>query len=172
MNIGCGLTTCPITTSRAKDLRRIAEFHPQSVVLGVGLIAAAAIYKKAFSTAPEGFPWYFTYLTAVAIVPSAGFFATAQGFINWRAFGFTFFLMLLISLLWEATLAVPYGWWGYRPSAMMGLDIGAWHGLPIEAVCLWLAVSFTTAITYEVIKIWKALGRGVWQALFGTRRSP
>ena len=158
--------------SRAKDLRRIAEFHPQSVVLGVGLIAAAAIYKKAFSATPEGFPWYFTYLTAVAIVPSAGFFATAQGFINWRAFGFTFFLMLLISLLWEATLAVPYGWWGYRPLAMMGLDIGAWHGLPIEAVCLWLAVSFTTAITYEVIKIWKALGRGVWQALFGTGRSP
>jgi hypothetical protein len=156
--------------SRAKDLRRIAEFHPQSVVLGVGLIAAAAIYKKAFSAAPEGFPWYFTYLTAVAIVPSAGFFATAQCFINWRAFGFTFFLILLISVLWEATLAVPYGWWGYRPSAMMGLNIGAWHGLPIEAVCLWLAVSFTTAITYEVIKIWKALGRGVWQALFGLGR--
>jgi hypothetical protein len=149
----------PDYQSRAKALRRIAEFHPQSVILGVALIAAAAIYKKAFSPAPEGFPWYFTYLTVVAIVPAAGFFRTAQSFINWRAFSFTFFIILLISLLWEATLAVPYGWWGYRPSAMMGLAVGAWHGLPVEAVCLWLAVSFTTVITYEVIKIWKALRR-------------
>lgn len=148
--------------SQAKALRRIAEFHPQSVVLGVALIAAAAIYKKAFSPEPEGFPWYFTYLTAAAIVPAAGFFRTAQSFINWRAFSFTFFFILLISLLWEATLAVPYGWWGYRPTAMIGLAIGAWHGLPVEAVCIWLAVSFTTVITYEVIKIWKAQG---WKAL-------
>jgi hypothetical protein len=157
--------------SRAKDLRRIAEFHPQSVILGAALIAAAAIYKKAFSTAPEGFPWYFAYLTTVAIVPSAGFFRTAQSFINWRAFSFTFFLILLISLLWEATLAVPYGWWGYRPSAMMGLAIGAWHGLPVEAVCLWLAVSFTTVITYEVIKIWQALGTRACEAFFGMGRT-
>ncbi|HVM48892.1 MAG TPA: lycopene cyclase domain-containing protein [Candidatus Acidoferrum sp.] len=155
--------------SRAKDLRRIAEFHPQSVILGAVLLAGAAIYKKALSPTPEGFPWYFTYLTAAAIIPAAGFFRTAQSFINWRAFGFTFFLILLISLLWEATLAVPYGWWGYRPAAMMGIAIGAWHGLPLEAVCLWLAVSFTTVITYEVIKIWQALGRRAREAFFGAQ---
>jgi hypothetical protein len=155
--------------SQVKDLRRIAEFHPQSVMLGVALLVAAVIYKKAFSPAPEGFPWYFTYLIAAAIVPSGGFFRTAQPFINWRAFSFTFFLILLISLLWEATLAMPYGWWAYRPGAMMGVAIAAWHGLPLEAVCLWLAVSFTTVIIYEVIKIWKALGRGAWEAFFGCR---
>ena len=158
----------PDYRSQAKDLRRIAEFHPQSVILGVGLIAGAAVYKKAFSPLPEGFPWYFTYLTAVSIVPAAGFFATAQPFINWRAFSFTFFLILLISLLWEVTLALPYGWWGFRPSTTMGLAVGAWHGLPVEEVCVWLAVSFTTVITYEVIKIWKALGRGAWEAFFGS----
>jgi hypothetical protein len=162
----------PDYRSQAKELRRIAEFHPQSLILGAALITAAAIYKQAFSSWPEGFPWYFTYLTAVAIVPSAGFFRTAQSFINWRAFSFTFFLILLISLVWEATLAVPYGWWGYRPSAMMGLAIGAWRGLPVEAVGLWLAVSFTTVITYEVIKIWKALGTGAWEAFFGIRKQP
>ena len=37
----------------------------------------------------------------------------------------------------------------------MGLNIGAWFGLPVEAVCVWLAVTFTTVITYEVIKIWQ-----------------
>ena len=100
-------------------------------------------------------------------MPSAGFFHTAQPFINWRAFSFTFFLILLISLLWEVTLGIPYGWWGYRPQTMLGLAIGAWSGLPIEAVCVWFAVSFTTVITYEVIKIWQALGKSALEAFFG-----
>jgi len=148
-------------------VRRIAQFHAPSVVLGLGLIAAAVIYKKLFSPSPEGFPWYFIYLTVMSFVPSAGFLRTAGPFVNWRAFSFTFFFILLISLLWEVTLAVPYGWWDYRPSAMMGFTIAAWRGLPIEAVCVWMAVSFTTVIVYEVIKIWQALGKGLWEAFFG-----
>jgi len=162
----------PDYRAEAQGIPRIARFHFPSVILGVALIAAATIYKKTFSSSSEGFPWYFTYLTAASIVPSAGFFHTAQPFINWRAFGFTFFLMLLISLLWEATLAMPYGWWGYRSAAMMGLNIGAWRELPVEAVCVWLAVSFTTVITYELIKIWKALGTGAMEAFFGIGKEP
>jgi hypothetical protein len=65
---------------------------------------------------------------------------------------------------------MPYGWWGYRPSTMMGLAIGAWRGLPVEAVCVWLAVSFTTVIIYEVIKIWQALGTAALEAFFGLRK--
>lgn len=156
--------------AEAQGLPRIARFHAPSVLLGAGLIAAAFLYKKFLSPSPEGFPWYFTYLTAAAIVPAAGFFHTTRAFINWRAFSFTFFFILLVSLLWEVTLAIPYGWWGYHPRTMMGLFIGAWSGLPVEAVCVWLAVSFTTVITYEVIKIWKALGTGALEALFGVRK--
>jgi hypothetical protein len=81
----------PDYRAAARGLPRIARFHFPSVLLGAALIAAAVIFKKSFSTSPEGFPWYFTYLTAVSIVPSAGFFHTAQPFINWRAFSFTFF---------------------------------------------------------------------------------
>jgi hypothetical protein len=162
----------PDYRSRAKDLRRLAQFHGWSVALGVALIAVAVIYKKRFAPLPEGFPWYFTYLVLASFVPSAGFFRTAQPFINWRAFSFTFFLILLISLLWEVTLAIPYGWWGYRPSALMGLGIPAWRGLPIEAVCVWMVVSFTTVITYEVIKIWQALGKRAWVAFFGSGNGP
>jgi len=134
------------------------------------LIAAAIVYRKFLSGGPEGFPWYFIYLVCASLIPSAGFFHTTRPFINWRAFSFTFFLLLLISLLWEATLALPYGWWEYRPSTMMGLHIGAWSGLPIEAVFVWFAVTFTTVITYEVIKIWKALGARALEAFFGIRK--
>ena len=157
----------PDYRSEAKDLRRIARFHAPSVIIGAAMLAGAIIFKKAFSASTEGFPSYFTYLTVISFVPSAGLFRTAQPFINWRAFSFTFFLILLISLLWEVTLAIPYGWWSYRPTAMIGLSIGAWHSLPIEAVCVWIAVSFTTVIVYEVIKIWQALGKGAWAAFFG-----
>jgi hypothetical protein len=151
----------------ARDIPRIVRFHFGSVVLGVALIAAAIVYRKFLSGVPEGFPWYFIYLICASLVPSAGFFYTAQRFINWRAFSFTFFLLLLISLLWEATLALPYGWWEYRRNVLIGLHIGAWSGLPIEAVGVWLAVSFTTVITYEVIKIWKAMGTHALEAFFG-----
>ncbi len=151
----------------ARDITRIVRFHFASVVLGIVLIAAAILYHKFVSNASEGFPWYFIYLICASLVPSAGFFCTAQRFINWRAFSFTFFLLLLMSLLWEVTLALPYGWWEYRSNILIGLHIGAWSGLPIEAVCVWLAVSFTTVITYEVIKIWKALGTRALEAFFG-----
>lgn len=151
----------------ARDVPRIVRFHFGSVILGVLLIAIAIVYQKFWSELPEGFPWYFTYLVCASLIPSAGFFYTAQSFINWRAFSFTFFLLLLISLLWEVTLALPYGWWEYRKNILVGLHIGAWFGLPIEAACVWLAVSFTTVITYEVIKIWKALGTRALEAFFG-----
>jgi hypothetical protein len=151
----------------AKDIPRIVRFHFASVALGVVLIAAAILYRKFLSGAPGGFPWYFIYLVCASLIPSAGFFHTAQRFINWRAFSFTFFLLLLISLLWEVTLALPYGWWEYRRNILSGLQIGAWSRLPVEAVCVWLAVSFTTVITYEVIKIWKALGTRALAAFFG-----
>src|SRR5436190_9007745 len=160
----------PDYKAAAEDIPRIVRFHFASVVLGVVLIAAAIVYRKFLSGAPDGFPWYFVYLVCASLIPSAGFFYTARSFINWRAFSFTFFLLLLISLLWEVTLALPYGWWEYQPRALIGLLIGAWSGLPIEAVCVRLAVSFTTVITYEVIKIWKALGTRALEAFFGIRK--
>lgn len=152
----------------ARGIVRIVRFHYPSALFGVALIAAAAVYKQT-SASPEGFPWYFTYLTLGALVPSTGFFHTARPFVNWRAFSFTFFLMLFISLLWEVTLALPYGWWGFRPRAMIGLNIGAWSGLPIEEPLVWMAVSYATVIVYEVIKIWLALGRRALDAFFGVK---
>src|SRR5438874_9448366 len=154
----------------AKGIPRIVRFHFASVVVGILLIAAAIVYRRFFSGAPEGFPWYFVYLVCASLIPSAGFFHTARSFINWRAFSFAFFLLLLVRLLCEATLALPYGWWEYRPRTMMGLHIGAWSSLPIEAVFVWFAVTFTTLITYEVIKIWKALGTRALEAFFGIRK--
>jgi hypothetical protein len=78
------------------------------------------------------------------------------------------FFTLLVSLLWEATLALPYGWWNYQHGAMIGVFIGAWSGLPIEAVLVWLAVTYGTVILFEVVKIWQASGRRAKQVFLGS----
>jgi hypothetical protein len=71
-------------------------------------------------------------------------------------------------MLWEATLAVPYNWWNFQQRQMTGLLIGAWSRLPIEEVCVWIAVTYATAIVFEVVKVWLASERSVRDALLGT----
>ena len=150
-----------------KQIDRLLKFHPASLIIGLALIAIAILYKKQHSSFPEGFPGYFTVLVIGGMVPSASLFPTARQFINWRAFSLTIFMILLISLFWEATLAVPYQWWGYQQKEMMGISIGAWAGLPIEAVLVWIAVTYGTTIVYEIIKVWQASGRSAKSAFLG-----
>ncbi len=160
------LYNVPDYPGEAQTAGKILSFHPRSLVIAGLLVSAAVGYKILFSGEP-GFPWYFTYLTLVALLPSFGFFPSARRFINWRAFSFTLVVVVLISLLWEVTLALPYGWWGFQNRAMTGIYIDAWHGLPIEEVLLWLTVSYATVILYEVIKVWLASGKSFRQAFFG-----
>jgi len=134
----------------------------------LALIGLAIAYKKFVSHSPS-FPGYFTFLVAGGIVPAVSFFPSARPVINWRALSLTLFIIPLVSLFWEATLAVPYGWWGYQQQQMMGLFIGAWAGLPIEAACVWIAVTYATVIVFEVIKIWQASERPLKNAFLGVR---
>jgi hypothetical protein len=105
-------------------------------------------------------------------LPAVSFFPVARRFINWRALSLTLFFMLLVSLLWEATLAVPYNWWSFQHSQMMGVFIGAWTYLPIEEVFVWVAVTYATVIVFEVVKVWLAPDRSVRGSMPGaTQRS-
>jgi len=160
----------PHSDERYTSPRGALAFHKESVWMAFYLLGVAAIYKRVVAGEPEGFPWYWAYLLAAAFVPSAGFYRSARRLINWRAFSFTFVVTLLISLVWEASLASPYGWWGYKPDAMMGIFITAWSRLPIEAVFVWLAVTYTTVIIYEVVTLWQASGAKLRDVLFGSRQ--
>jgi hypothetical protein len=149
----------PDYRGEAAKIDRVLGFHWPSVIIGCGLIFLAVAYRKLFANNADGFPWYSVYLTVMALIPSMAFYKSTRPFINWRAFSFTLFIVVLISLIWESTLALPYQWWGYQERAMMGIFIGAWHNLPIEAVILWFAVSYATLIVFESIKIWLASGK-------------
>ena len=162
----------PDYAGEARQIERLLRFHPSSLLVGLVLIAAGILYKKLRSPFPDGWPGYFIVLVVGGFVPSISFFPTARRFINWRAFSLTIFMILLISMFWEATLAVPYGWWGYQQHQMLGLFIGAWAGLPLEAVLVWVAVTYGTTIVYEIVKVWQASGKPAKRAFLGARTSP
>lgn len=154
------------------QFQRLFNFHPESLVLAVVLVAGAIMYKKFFSPAPIGFPGYFIFIALAALVPSSALLPSARPVINWRAFSLAIFFVLLVSIIWEATLAIPYGWWNYRDEQMLGVRITAWGGLPIEAVFLWMAVTYATVIIYETVRCWEASGKSIRHALFGEPVSP
>lgn len=160
----------PDYSGEAKTISRLIQFHPTSAIAGILLISGAIVFKKFFAASREGFPGYFTFLVAAGLLPAASFYPVAKRFINWRAFSLTLFFILLVSLLWEATLALPYGWWGYQPSQMVGIFIGGWSGLPIEAVGVWIAVTYATTIIFEVVKIWRASEKPLRRALLGAKQ--
>ena len=154
-------------SAQRKQFHRLLQLHPESIVLAVVLVAGAIIYKKFFSPYPAGFPGYFIFLALAALVPSSALLPSARLVINWRAFSLAAFFVLLVSLIWEATLAIPYGWWNFRDEQMLGIRIAAWGDLPIEEVCLWMTVTYATVIVYETVKCWQASGKSMRQALFG-----
>jgi hypothetical protein len=153
----------------ARKMRRLLQFHPTSLIVALILIGAAWLYKKHFAADADraGFPGYFAFLVAGALIPAMSFYPVARRFINWRAFSLTLFFMLLVSELWEVTLALPYGWWGFQHREMMGLFVSAWSGLPIEEVCVWIAVTYATTIVFEVVKVWQASGHKAKRAFLG-----
>ena len=159
--------TVPAEAPERSGFDRLLRFHPASAALGLVLLLGGILYKRLVPGAHPGFPGYFVFLVVSALVPSAVLFPAARPVVNWRAFSLTFFLLLLTSLLWEATLGVPYGWWGYRREHMLGVEIRAWAGLPIEAVLVWLVVTSMTVMVYEVIKRWKSSGRTARVAFLG-----
>ena len=155
----------------ARKVRRLLQFHPPSLILAVVLIGAAWLYKKHLALPGDqaGFPGYFTFLVVGALLPSVSLYPVARRFINWRALSLTLFFMLLVSLLWEATLALPYNWWNFQHRQMIGLFVDAWSDLPIEEVCIWIVVTYVTVIVFEVMKVLVASNRSVRDAMIGTR---
>ena len=101
-------------------------------------------------------------------------FRATERFINWQAVSLTMFWVATYQHLLELKRARPVWMVGLPDERhMMGLFVGAWFGLPIEAVILWLSVTFTTVMVYETYKILICIRTGVcgvsWKtALFGS----
>lgn len=154
--------------ARSEQVPRLVRPHVKTILIAFGIVLLACAWKYLGPHSyHRGFPGYLTFLVLGGALPAMLFFPVAKPFINWRAFSFTLFVLLFISLLWEVTLGVPYAWWGYRDTQMAGIFIEAWGHLPIEAVLVWIAAAYGAVITYETIRIRFYMPRSFRHAFLG-----
>jgi len=134
------------------SLEKKLIYHLKSLWVAPVLIVLGTVFKRLVNPDGEFIPGYFAFLLLAAYLPMFLFYNVTKTFVNWRAFVFIMLLTLFISIIWEVTLALPYGYWGYQRGAMLGIFIHPWHGLPLEAVSVWI-FSTLVILVYEFIKI-------------------
>lgn len=150
----------------AKALPKLVHISWGSLGLWLGLLAFGFVIKR-YGPHPAGFPGYFIFVMTLGFLPTFLFLRAIRGFVNWRAFGFAFGILLLLSLIWEATLGVPYEWWNYNHDQMLGITVLAWSDLPAEAVLLWLVIAWDCIIAFELFRVFFHMDRPVRAALLG-----
>ena len=156
----------------AAGIMELVSFHPRSLITGIVLFALGWAYK---AYGPHdyhaGFPGYLLFILSASIMPSILFYRVAKPFINWRALMLTLFFILFLSLFWEAAVGVPYQWWDYNRGQMIGVFIGAFTGLPLEAVVIWLFATWTTVIIYETVHTFLRMGIADVETLLASWRT-
>lgn len=154
---------------QARAVQRAVRFFPTLALWGVALAGAVLIYKAWGAPEPlrAGVPLYALLMIAWMVVPNAFLYRVVGPSINERALLFTMTSVVLVSLIWEVTLALPNGWWNYQPRWMMGLFIAPWSGIPAEAVFLWVAAGFGNVVFYEFFRLHAMCGRTLWSFLSG-----
>jgi len=65
-------------------------------------------------------------------------------------------VLVVLAAIWEVTLALPNGWWAYRPEHMAGWIATPWASLPVEAIAVWVLWPWTTVVTYEALRVPRA----------------
>jgi hypothetical protein len=150
------------------DLKLIQPSRHFIIAAVCAVVAALALW-----TVNGRFPTYFAFLTAGAFLPGIFLYRAIGGLTNWPAYAVTTLYVLVTSVIWEVTLAIPRQWWGYEPSGMIGLTIAAWSRgeaiFPVEAAFVWLFAPFSCILIYEFAKALTQHPRPTRIALFGSR---
>jgi len=148
------------------DLKLI-QVSPRLVLVAAGAALTALVLWRVNGT----FPTYFVFIAAGAVLPAMFLYRTIGNLTNWPAFAVTTLYVILTSVIWEVTLAIPRQWWGYEPSGMVGLTIAAWSRgdaiFPVEAATVWLFAPFSSILSYEFAKALMHHPGSTRVALFG-----
>ena len=159
----------------------LSRYNPPDALLDLKLIqpsrnliiaaAGAAVAALVLWRVNGTFPTYFVFLAGGALLPAIFFYRAIGKLTNWPAFAVTTLYVIVTSLIWEVTLAIPRQWWGYEPSGMIGLTIAAWSRgeaiFPIEAAFVWIFAPFSSILIYEFAKALTHHPRPTTVALFG-----
>jgi hypothetical protein len=147
----------------------LIHVSPRLALVAGGAALAALVIWRVNGT----FPTYFAFLASGAVLPAMFLYRTVGTLTNWPAHAVTTLYVLVTSLIWEVTLAIPRAWWGYEPSGMIGLTISAWSRgdaiFPVEAAVVWLAAPFSCILTYEFARALTHHPGTTRAALFGSR---
>jgi hypothetical protein len=153
--------------SKARKIKRLLSWNWKLIALMLLILAIGVYAKRQYSS--EGYPVYL-FLQVLIISPPVVFLYTqVKDFINTRALLMVMVLQALVSVIWEATAAVPYGWWAYKPAGMSGLYVRPWSELPIEACLFWIGVGWSAAFIHEATKIKIRSNRSWRSVLLGDR---
>jgi len=164
------------------DERWLSKYNPVDDLLDLKLIqpsprliivaAVAAVTALVLWRVNGTFPTYFVFLAAGALLPAIFLYRTIGALTNWPAFAVTTLYVILTSIIWEVTLAIPRQWWGYEPSGMIGVTIAAWSRVdaifPVEAAAVWIFAPFASILTYEFAKALMHHPLPTKAALFGS----
>ena len=146
---------------------KLVQLSPRLAIVAAGAALTALVLWRVNGT----FPTYFAFIAAGALLPAMFLYRTIGNLTNWPAFAVTMLYVLVTSVIWEVTLAIPRQWWNYEPSGMIGLTIGAWSRgdeiFPVEAAAVWLFAPFSSILTYEFAKALTHHPRATKVALFG-----
>jgi uncharacterized membrane protein YiaA len=148
----------------AKAHTRIIQLSPVAVGVWLAITAAGLAYRALNG---GGLPGYFLFVMTAGVLPTVVLIRTVKEFVNWHGMVFAFFSLVFISIIWEASLAVPYGWWSYRDEQMLGIFIHGWANLPIEAVMVWTIGVWDAVLIYECFRIFFRMEKKWSHRLFG-----
>jgi hypothetical protein len=150
---------------RAKASRRLIKWNWSLTFLALAIVVAGFVFKRRYG---GGIPTYLLLQVLIVFPPLLVLHTRVRPFINTRAFLLVMLLQVLVSVVWEATLALPYGWWGYKEYGVIGRAITPWSALPVEASFFWISVGWSAMFLHEATKIKVRSGRRWWQVLTGS----
>lgn len=114
---------------------------------------------------------YPAFLLVAALLPAMFLYRCVQSLVNWPAFALTTLYVIVTSIVWEVTLAVPRDWWGYDMAGTSGIAVQAWshpgRPFPLEAALVWLCALYSSILTYEFAKAFTHHPQPTRRALFG-----
>jgi hypothetical protein len=131
----------------------LAPRIPWNAVLVVAAVCVGGVLLQRALNPGAKLPGYLLYLAVVPLLGTLLQYPRVRQRVNAAALTFTLMATLAISITWEVALAIPRGWWGYRPESMVGLRISSWSNLPVEAVAVWVLVVFASAVTWETLRL-------------------
>ena len=157
---------------------RLVQISRIGIAVALAMIVFGIIVKSWLGHSAWPPPYYYTFLVLAALVPAVIIYRGVEKVVNWRAFSFTCLYVLVTSCIWEVTLGIARKWWWYQPPpAVMGWYIPAFghspeRPYPMEALLVWLVVSFDTILAYEFIKAVIHDKRSVRETLLGSAAVP